>query len=130
MGQVALSEDGTVVAKGDIKAGELLLCEKATEILYPTEIQDENRELVFDVTRGILGQGEGWRLTQKIASKIRSGATSSDDLFGLAKNLKIFGEESHSGKAIVSDKQTVADMYVSYFFTFIFTSNLDVLAMY
>ncbi|KAH8116275.1 hypothetical protein DFH11DRAFT_1876144 [Phellopilus nigrolimitatus] len=109
LGPVALS-DGLLVAKNDIKAGELLLCNKAFEVLYPPELKDEERVLVYDATRSIIGQGEGWKLTQKIAVKILDNPSLGDGIFALGKDLKVYDEENSVENVTVIDGRAVIDV--------------------
>lgn len=115
MGPVKLSDAGLLVAKSDIKAGELLLCNKALEVLYPADLKGEKRSLIYDATRGVLGQGEGWKLTQKIADRILHNPALGDSVLNLLEGLKVYNEEIAKDKEPAVNGQPIADMCVVLF---------------
>ena len=94
MGPIEQTNDDLFVAKQAIKAGELLLCCKAFATLYPEDLRGERAALVYDATRRVLGQAEGWKMTQAVAASISKNACTSKVVSPLAKGIKVHGEES------------------------------------
>lgn len=115
MGPIELSDAGLLVAKSDIKAGELLLYNKALDVLYPADLKGEKRTLIYDATRGVLGQGEGWKLTQKIADRISHDPALGDSVLSLLKGLKVYNEDISKDQEPIVDGQPIIDMCVALF---------------
>lgn len=117
-GSVKRSESGVWVASRDIKAGELMLVNKALETLFAAEVEGEERALVYDATRSLLGESEGWKLTQKIASKASRIPALVNDLQQLGAGLEVYRESevaslSDQGQStILVDDRPVIDMLV------------------
>ncbi len=64
----------------DVKAGELLLVSKALDVLFAVEVENDEKAMVYDATRALLGESEGWKLTKKIALKISQNPSLSEDV--------------------------------------------------
>ncbi|KAI5124193.1 hypothetical protein M0805_005044 [Coniferiporia weirii] len=109
IGPVILS-DGILVAKKSVKAGDLLICSKAFEVLYPHELKDEERALVCDVTKGVIGYGEGWKLTQKIAVKLLDNPAVGDPILGLGRGLKVYDGENTTDRISIVDGRPLVDI--------------------
>ncbi|KAL5531517.1 hypothetical protein ACEPAG_4394 [Sanghuangporus baumii] len=110
MGSVRLSDNGYLVASSDIKSGDLLLCNNAVEVLYPADLAKEKRTLVYDVTRDVLTQGEGWKLTQRIATKITQNPTSGDIVYSLLEGLE-YESNASTKQLLTADRRVVVDIY-------------------
>ncbi|KAL5513043.1 hypothetical protein ACEPAH_3441 [Sanghuangporus vaninii] len=111
MGLVRLSDNGHIVANSDIKSGDLLLCSKAVEVLYPADLAKEKRTLVYDVTRDVLTQGEGWNLTQRIATKIARNLTSGDSVYSLLKGLEVYESNALAKQSLTADRRVIVDIH-------------------
>lgn len=106
VGPILQSEGGLFNAKSEIKAGELLMCTKAFATLYPEDLKGE-RALIYDATRRMLGQAEGWKMTQVIGNNITADGSSVKAITPLQKGIKAYGDGTHVLDTIVDERQVV-----------------------
>lgn len=114
VGSIRLSDSGVWVASHDIKAGEILLISKALVALFAPEVEGSEKALVYDATRALLGESEGWTLTRRIATKLSEVPPLVDEIQVLADCLDVYqgSEEDISEKVTMIDDRAVIDMYV------------------
>ena len=111
LGSVRLSEKGYLVAKSDIRSGELLLCTKAIDVLYPADLAKERLTLVYDVTEDVLSRGEGWRLTRRISGRITQNPESANNVYSLLNGLELYkGNSAVARQSQIVDGRTITDM--------------------
>lgn len=115
MGPIKIS-NSSLTARDDIKAGELILSIKAFDVLYPaTECKEIRKAAVYDATRSMIGQAEGWRFTQKLAMKIYDNTGLAPALLELANGLKVYEDKPVNNMIDVVDGKHPVDMYVPQF---------------
>jgi tetratricopeptide (TPR) repeat protein len=109
IGLIEPSGDGLFKAESNIKAGELLMCCKALTTLYPEDLKGKRGALIYDVTRRVLGQDEGWKMTQAIATKLSNNPLSSKELSPLLNGIEVYGETSDTLNTTL-DGRPIIDM--------------------
>lgn len=118
VGSIKLNGSGVWVASLDIKSGELLLVSKSLDVLFAAEVEGDEKALVYDVTRALLGESEGWKLTQKVATKLSQVPSLCDDIQALADGLNVYQDSELAGdsqtKASIIDGRAVIDMYAAF----------------
>ncbi|KLO12661.1 hypothetical protein SCHPADRAFT_915546 [Schizopora paradoxa] len=114
VGSIKRDGSGVWVATRDVKAGELLLVSKALDVLFAAEVEGNEKALVYDATRALLGESEGWTLTRKIASKLSEVPSQVDDVQSLSGCLDVYqdSEEGSSEKVVMIDDRTIIDINV------------------